>query len=192
MLQMMIDIASGVEYLHEKGIAHGNIQGVNILVDDDLNCLIGGFYHSSLAISAEASEREKHGLVERMAMWYSPEVIRSAVRYTSQGDVYSFAIVRAEILTEGAPFSPDPLDPSESPLLRLLDRMLSVVRREDQRPVLPRTALLDGGLKDVIDACWAEAPEARPTSGEARNMLRDVWDKLGYDDAEWGERVLDF
>ncbi|KAA1467061.1 kinase-like protein [Dentipellis sp. KUC8613] len=174
-LQMMTDIASGLEYLHEKGIAHGNLQGKNVLVESDLNCLIGGFFHSSFANPAEASEGENSSLRSEMTMWYSPEILASGDAFTPQGDMYAFAIVCTEILTKGVPFSPEP-----SPL----DTALTIVRGEHRRPALPPSGLLDGGLKDVIDICWADAPGTRPASGEVRNMLRDIWDKLGYDGAE--------
>ncbi|KAA1467081.1 kinase-like protein, partial [Dentipellis sp. KUC8613] len=101
LLQMMCDVAAGLEYLHGKGIAHGNLQGENVLVQGDFNCVIGGFMHSGLAATSERDDSCQYALQDRMLAWYAPEVLGGGDPFRRKADMYSFAMVCVEILRRG-------------------------------------------------------------------------------------------
>ncbi|TFY70711.1 hypothetical protein EVG20_g2289 [Dentipellis fragilis] len=103
LLRMMIEIVSGLEYLHGKDIAHGNLQGENVLVADDLTCLIGGFSHSGLGVTVPRQDESEVILREEMLGWYAPEILNGADPFTRVADVYAFSMICVEILKRGVP-----------------------------------------------------------------------------------------
>ncbi|KAF8671193.1 hypothetical protein AX14_005756, partial [Amanita brunnescens Koide BX004] len=38
--RLMLEVAEGIEYIHSKGIVHGDLRGENILLDSELHCQI--------------------------------------------------------------------------------------------------------------------------------------------------------
>ncbi|CCO37233.1 hypothetical protein BN14_11388 [Rhizoctonia solani AG-1 IB] len=81
------EVASGLAYLHEKETAHGDLKGVNVLVDGNGNAKIIDFgstvmNHYSLAFD---SERAQHIFSIR---WASPELLLADLpRASIQSDV---------------------------------------------------------------------------------------------------------
>lgn len=78
--------------------------------------------------------------------------------YSAKVDVYAFGVLLNEMFTRERPFG------------------------ELQEPSAIRAKVLDGGrpdlfrggpqgLQDLIQACWAQAPEDRPTVGDVSNRL---------------------
>jgi serine/threonine protein kinase len=65
-------IMEGLKFLHtlDPAIAHRNIKGVNILVNDDLICCLSDFLYSSIF---DTSERSR-GKVVSTPPWMAPEV----------------------------------------------------------------------------------------------------------------------
>jgi abelson tyrosine-protein kinase 1 len=51
-LRMMQQVARGMEYLHEKGVLHGDLKASNVLVSDHAHCVISDFGQSELKSEA--------------------------------------------------------------------------------------------------------------------------------------------
>ena len=48
LFRFMHEIAKGMEYLHSRGVFHGDLKGANILVDDKYRCVIADFGQSEM------------------------------------------------------------------------------------------------------------------------------------------------
>ena len=96
-VQRCLDIATGMVYLHQKNIIHGDLTAANVLVDRDGTCKITDFGISRMLMS-ESVRTESYGTVTYMP----PELL--AKRELSLGsDVYSFGVIMWEIWhSEGA------------------------------------------------------------------------------------------
>lgn len=84
----------------------------------------------------------------------------SADARTFASDIYSLGVVAWEVLSKKVPWA------GEAPQ----DIYVRVVFR-GQRPVIPANAPAD--VVDMVQACWAGAPERRPTASNASDILEN-------------------
>jgi serine/threonine protein kinase len=87
MLETFRKIASAVCYLHDRGIAHGDLKPDNILLDAAGNpkLIDFGYCHTARV----AGDAEKSGTL----YYASPEIVRSGTFDTQKADVWSLGIV---------------------------------------------------------------------------------------------------
>lgn len=106
-LNILLEIADGIEYLHKKDIVHGNLTGENVLLDGSGHIRITDFSHS--LILAEANSPI---FVEQLlgnARYIAPEFIvragqTGAPKPTKAGDVYSYGCVAILVLSGKVPY----------------------------------------------------------------------------------------
>jgi len=144
-LQMAIDSAKGMLYLHERTprIVHRDLKTSNLLVDKDWNVKVGDF-----GISTAFDGRMmtgNMGTVEYMA----PECLKNEP-YTEKCDVYSYGVVLCELFTREDLYK-------EMSVVQI--RFL--VRTQSLRPEVPN--FIPIGLKNLIQLCWDSDPEIRPS-----------------------------
>jgi abelson tyrosine-protein kinase 1 len=48
LFRFMDEIAKGMEYLHSRGVLHGNLRAANVLIDDKIRCVISDFGQSEM------------------------------------------------------------------------------------------------------------------------------------------------
>ncbi|KAF8584749.1 hypothetical protein K439DRAFT_1653139 [Ramaria rubella] len=149
-LQMMHEVAVGMAYLHRKGVLHGDLKANNVLIDDDFHCVISDFGQSELRSEVyRLSHRpHPHGTLR----WQAPEILSGDSVMTPEVDVYAFAIVCVEILTNG-----------ELPWPLLDDQAVQqLVLRHNKRPKIPLRPETSLSLVSLIEECWSTDPLSRP------------------------------
>jgi serine/threonine protein kinase len=163
-LDMISQIASGMEYLHTQGVAHRDLKPNNILVSPiTISELSADGYAKvklcdfGLAKSNVPSQTEQQSWVCGALPWRAPKTfpyedgIARSYR-PKPADVYAFAIVCSQILSgELTPL------PNRSPWISLIVR-ISAPRNE--RPHLPSNTY-PAKLLDLIK-CWDPSPQQRP------------------------------
>ncbi|KIJ32278.1 hypothetical protein M422DRAFT_184717 [Sphaerobolus stellatus SS14] len=97
-LRMLHEIATRMVYLHDKQVLHGDLRANDILIDDELRCVISDFGQSQLR--GEISKLNPLPICG-MLRWQAPEIINGEGTLTPQVDVYAFAIVCMELLGNG-------------------------------------------------------------------------------------------
>lgn len=95
-LDILLEVAHGIEYLHKQDVAHGNLTGDNVLLDGSGRVRIGDFSHS--IILAEADSRIFSEQFPGDARYTAPEFTftgtrKGAPKPTKEGDVYSYGCV---------------------------------------------------------------------------------------------------
>ncbi|KAH8952253.1 hypothetical protein BDL97_09G074000 [Sphagnum fallax] len=190
-VDMMLQIAEGVRYLHSKNLVHRDLKPENILVKHDnsgpetlmLAPLVEDFWIAK--VSDFGTMKEK---MESMAyvgqtmnvgttMFMVPEMYQledSAKRperfHPMKTDVYSFALICFVVLTsESTPF---PFEELMNPSVReFKDRV-----RRGKRPKLPANCPVD--LSDLIQQCWDGNQDGRPNFDYICTELRQIKDFL--------------
>uniref|UniRef100_A0A0R3RQ09 Tyrosine-protein kinase n=1 Tax=Elaeophora elaphi TaxID=1147741 RepID=A0A0R3RQ09_9BILA len=99
-LYFCLDIASGLEFLHNNGVIHRDISARNCLVED--MCVKISDFNLSREIRKQDEKYKMMRLKQNLPIrWLAPETIRSAI-YTTKSDVFSYGILLWEVFTNGA------------------------------------------------------------------------------------------
>ncbi|TNJ26793.1 Kinase, NEK [Giardia muris] len=122
------EMASGLAYLHERGLVHRDLKPENVLLSSDGRCILGDF---GLARAIENSSRTK--TTAGTPLYMAPE-IHQGKRYDNSVDVWALGVVAHELCTGELPFFTVPAIIEEEPpaiedrnrkLVDLIFRMLS-------------------------------------------------------------------
>jgi len=154
-LQLSLDIAQGMQYLHEHSppIIHRDLKSLNILVDANWRAKVADFgmtrFHHEGTMTQCGSP-----------LWMSPEMIRNDP-YDEKADVYSFGIVLWELYTKKIPYRGSGLNPS---------LLVVKVVKEDLRPAIPLRCPLQ--VVRLIEGCWHPNPNRRPSFKKITKTLQ--------------------
>ena len=151
-------IASAMSFLHEHNIIHRDLKPDNILMDENLYPKICDFGLSKIdPQSTENISFESESKLKGTPIYSAPEVF-SGLIYSKPGDVYSFALIAYEIITNDRPF------PDIENIYILINNVCSGKRPEFKNPIKE-------SYKNLIERCWSQDPEKRPTFTEIVNVL---------------------
>ncbi|KAJ1703666.1 hypothetical protein LUZ63_003445 [Rhynchospora breviuscula] len=102
-LQIALDSARGLAYLHEHHIVHCDVNTVNILLDENLNAKITDFgFARWVDISSRVrgtTAREESGCTEILRRVDPQHYLQAGGRFSEKSDVYNFGMVMLELLT---------------------------------------------------------------------------------------------
>ena len=180
-VDLMLQVGEGVNYLHNKMIAHRDLKSMNILVkrveasDVELGYVQAKVVDFGLSKTKESSTTYSNMTYNMGTFrWMAPEVISLVAsnqrshgglikmpKYNFKCDIYSFGMVCFEILSGEVPFQCEgtPRDVKKKVL-------------EGLRPKLPDYC--PPMLKDLIEKCWSQEPKERPTMGDVCSQLRHL------------------
>jgi len=187
---IITQLASGLNYLHDRSIVHGDIKGNNILVDDNGSARLADFglarvldksgFSSGttsctprfLAVELSTdSERADHiydanpataaGWRWRAVEFMTTWFVEDPVNlFTPQSDVWAFGMVVFEICSGKIPFWDIKCDTSAA---------LFVAR--GGRPQWGQCPHVSRDFWDLLEKCWASEPRLRPTMSEVNEFL---------------------
>ncbi|KAK3033581.1 hypothetical protein RJ639_032429, partial [Escallonia herrerae] len=155
-LQLALDLARGLSYLHSEKIVHRDVKTENMLLDKTRTLKIADFGVARVEASNPNDMTGETGTLGYMA----PEVLNGNP-YNRKCDVYSFGICLWEIYCCDMPY-PD-LSFSE---------VTSAVVRQNLRPEVPRCC--PSSLANVMKRCWDTNPDKRPEMDEVVFMLEAI------------------
>ncbi|CAK9855470.1 unnamed protein product [Sphagnum jensenii] len=159
-IDIMLQIAQGMRYLHDGQMMHRDLKSKNVLVNvipstnsrvpsSVLEVKVTDFGLAKLKTDNSRYTTKGVGTTK----WRAPEVFEddnNPGKYKKSADVYSFAIVFFEVLTGETPFDGIPLG-------KLLQKLHSGLR-----PRLPRNECPEY-LSALIKKCWSRNAARRPT-----------------------------
>ncbi|KXN85244.1 hypothetical protein AN958_11519 [Leucoagaricus sp. SymC.cos] len=157
--RFMLEIAMGMDYLHEHGVLHGDLKCANILVDERYTCLISDFGQSE--IRAEAYRMSGACTSRGTLRWQAPEVMQGLSELTPAVDVYAFSISCVEVLNMG-----------QMPWSLVDDNAVQfIVLKEDERPAIPGHYHATP-IHELLRQCWHRDPKSRLSFSEVVLSLR--------------------
>jgi serine/threonine protein kinase len=162
--QIGIDIAEGLDYVHDHGVVHRDIKPSNIMMFDYSNdtdrvrAKLTDF-GIAMVMNGPTTSDEDSGL-SGTAAYVSPEQARGEP-LGPPSDIYSLGLVLVECLTGNMAYPGAPL---QSALARLM-----------HGPALPTG--VDPRWTRLLEAMTASDPSARPTASETALILREITDE---------------
>ncbi|CAL0330143.1 unnamed protein product [Lupinus luteus] len=155
-IQLALDLARGLCYLHSQKIVHRDVKTENMLLDKSRTVKIADFGVARVEASNPNDMTGETGTLGYMA----PEVLNGNP-YNRKCDVYSFGICLWETYCCDMPY-PD-LSFSE---------ITSAVVRQNLRPEIPRCC--PSSLANVMKKCWDASPDKRPEMDEVVSMMEAI------------------
>lgn len=174
-VDLMFQIARGMEYLHSQKIFHGELNPSNVFLKARNNT--EGYFHLKIsgyglsAVKTHSSPTASPVPVEpKPFIWYAPEVLLEqeqpgntyVSKYTDKADVYSFGMLCFELLTGKVPFEDG----------HLQGEKVSRNIRAGERPLFPHTA--PKYLVNLTKKCWHTDPNQRPSFSSICRILRYI------------------
>ncbi|CAE6412074.1 unnamed protein product [Rhizoctonia solani] len=145
-------VSSGVEYLHEMGVVHGDIKGTNVLIAKDGTARLADFGNTILrSYSLRFSGKLTDSALS--VRWTAPELLSGTSNTILEG------------FTGEVPFQ----DKSETSVL--VDVMLRGKVPERPEALHPRYDNQNDALWELLLKCWNARPNERPTAKEIREHL---------------------
>ncbi|KAF9221806.1 kinase-like protein [Gyrodon lividus] len=93
-IKLLHEISLGMRFLHEENVVHGDLKGVNVLVDDSGKACITDFGLSKARSMAPAESNVK--VIAGTLRFLAPEALRGQP-LTFETDVYAFGMVIYEV-----------------------------------------------------------------------------------------------
>ncbi|KAH7334682.1 kinase-like domain-containing protein [Rhizoctonia solani] len=160
-------LAGTVEYLHDKGIVHGDIKGDNILVSDSGDLQLVDFGNATLVnYLTLCFTRTSPELGCSISGYKAPEILLEiSETHTTESDIFSLGMTILQILTRELPYArkPDPVAIAKIvggilPPRPMVDDILQNRHGKDY-------------LWDLLLRCWERNPNHRPTATEVKQTL---------------------
>ncbi len=156
--QLILDIATALNYLHSRNTLHRDLKSANILVNESGRAMISDF---GLSKAENVKSIQKHS--EGVA-WQAPECFQHPFTYTAKADVYSFGMLMWEIMTGKKPYQ------QYKGFRRDIDIIAHVKKgsAEDIGNEIPEC------YADIIRACWNSNPTKRPEMSVVIEKLEEA------------------
>ncbi|KAI3474282.1 hypothetical protein Pfo_029070 [Paulownia fortunei] len=165
-LNFALDIARAMDCLHANGIIHRDLKPDNLLLTANQKSV----KLADFGLAREESVTEMMTAETGTYRWMAPEYCDTSSgekkHYNNKVDVYSFGIVLWELLTNRMPFEG---------MSNLQAAYAAAFKQE--RPSLPEDTPPE--LAYIIQSCWVEDPNMRPSFSQIIRMLNEFLFTLG-------------
>ncbi|KAF8606250.1 kinase-like protein [Ceratobasidium sp. AG-I] len=166
--RLCVEVAEGLNYLHEIGMVHGDVKAANVLVSDHGTAKLADFGDTILQeYTLEFTQTTKRN--KTSLRWTAPELIsEDSSGISKESDVYALGMTILEIITGKVPFA----GKTDHAV------MVAVTRRNEtpQRPdgFIPAESTNGDALWALLERCWAFRPQERPRVSEIVNNMRPM------------------
>ncbi|EYB91033.1 hypothetical protein Y032_0211g2199 [Ancylostoma ceylanicum] len=164
-LSLLKDVAQGLLFIHNSYLSyHGNLTSKCCLVDDRWQVKVSDYGLQKMLFV------EKRSLDD--LLWTAPEILRNPdMKGTPAGDIYSFAIISAQLLTRSSVFGLGDREEDAEDLIYMLKRGGSQPVRPD---LISKHVEVHPNLIRLIQDCWSEKVDARPCANDLDSYLKEM------------------
>ncbi|KAF0914646.1 hypothetical protein E2562_031111 [Oryza meyeriana var. granulata] len=158
-VQLALDMARGLSYLHGEKIVHRDVKAENMLLDRKKTLKIADFGVARVEAGADGHGGDMTGQTGTVG-YMAPEVLQGRP-YDHKCDVYSFGVLLWETYCCAMAY----------PNYSLADISYHVVKL-GIRPDIPRCC--PKALSDIMTRCWDANPDNRPEMSEVVALLEKI------------------
>ncbi|OQR93157.1 kinase [Thraustotheca clavata] len=176
-VQIALDAAEALQYLHDHQIIHRDIKSANILLDGDLRCHLCDFgfarkAHDENDPDGYSSDEGAGPARRKMSLcgtdaYMSPEMYFNE-DYNDRADIYSFGVVLIELICRR--------EVNKNDFLMRVPAKNFVIDPEEFHANVP--AGCPPSLVLLADNCTSFEPEGRPSSQEVVEWLEDLRNEM--------------
>ncbi|XP_028421353.1 tyrosine-protein kinase receptor TYRO3 isoform X2 [Perca flavescens] len=147
LLQFMLDISRGMEYLSCRSIIHRDLAARNCMLNENMTVCVADF---GLSKKIYSGDYYRQGSVSKLPVkWIALESLADNV-YTTQSDVWAFGVTMWEIMTRGQ--TPYP-GVENSEIYEFLIKGERLKKPPDCRD----------DIYELMHSCWSPVPKCRPS-----------------------------
>ncbi|KAM3595482.1 uncharacterized protein V6R79_024163 [Siganus canaliculatus] len=162
LLQFMLDIARGMEYLSSRNIIHRDLAARNCMLNENMTVCVADF---GLSKKIYSGDYYRQGSVSKLPVkWIALESLADNV-YTTQSDVWAFGVTMWEIMTRGQ--TPYP-GVENSEIYEYLIKGERLKKPPDCRD----------DIYEIMHSCWSPVPKCRPSFQHLVGQLEALWVSL--------------
>ncbi|KAH9475156.1 Putative serine/threonine-protein kinase/receptor R826 [Psilocybe cubensis] len=174
-LRLLIQVASGISYLHavKPTIVHGDLKGGNILIDENGNAIISDFGLSKVLEEEMTDANSGTSFFAGSTRWMAPELIFALVEdngvippISTYSDVYAFASICLEIASGQLPYPNRSNDHSVT-----VDVIRGIKPSRTSVCLLGLTCDGEEAFWSMLEQCWSVEPASRPTMPHMLSFL---------------------
>ncbi|KAG8902599.1 hypothetical protein FRC00_013760 [Tulasnella sp. 408] len=165
-LHLLLDAAKGLQYLHSRvpPICHGDIKGSNVLIKNDGRAAICDF--GLAQVLDEEFERLASQTIHRGTVrWTSPERLDDNGPLAPSSDVWSWAWLIWEFMTEKIPFHL--VNNASAVIFHIVTLKFPAYEQEVTISEVPT-------LSKLMQLCWQKEPESRLRMEECIERLEHI------------------
>lgn len=170
-LQIMIDVAKGLCYLHNRKphiIMHRDLKPQNILIGRYGVAKIADFGISKLVRQTNNESFHGHTGETGTYTWMSPEILKHE-EYNFKSDIYSFGLLMYYIWTSKMPFAQYNMNMMQLMYAKFNDSLMLEPFDEEERD-----------LSDLINWCVQIESDTRPEMGEIIEELEFIHNSFSF------------
>ncbi|KAG0349613.1 hypothetical protein BG004_000019 [Podila humilis] len=167
-MQIIHDIASGLEFLHQRGTHHLNLHSANVLISMSGMAILTDFGRTNTR--AEVGQPPKPTFEQERArslatVFMAPEILVNERSYSSLSEVYSLGMIMFELLTGHVAFEHELGNPG------LANRIMF-----GRKDTIPANLANSPGpaYETLILNCWKLNPRERPHLSELKQQLESL------------------
>jgi len=173
-LKWSTEITRGINTLHlwKPPLVHRDLKSLNLLLDRDFSIKVCDFGLSRYTQGEQCDDATLQKLRGTYA-YTAPEMYYSK-NYTAKSDVYSIGVVIWELvvrLVKNKHCKPY----SEYSDIKYDYQIIFQVAQNQRRPTIPPECPTK--IKQLIEKCWSQNPDERPTAGELLQILKNIKSK---------------
>eukprot|EP00009_Paramoeba_aestuarina_P001305 CAMPEP_0201509988 /NCGR_PEP_ID=MMETSP0161_2-20130828/2870_1 /ASSEMBLY_ACC=CAM_ASM_000251 /TAXON_ID=180227 /ORGANISM="Neoparamoeba aestuarina, Strain SoJaBio B1-5/56/2" /LENGTH=344 /DNA_ID=CAMNT_0047905099 /DNA_START=565 /DNA_END=1599 /DNA_ORIENTATION=+ len=158
----LLDLVSGLEFLHNQNIIHRDLKSDNIFVTlnerKEISNLAIGDFDTAKSLETEGPAKTLVGTPAYMA----PEVLAQDGAYSLQADVYSFGMVIYELLALQMPYA-------NAPPFKVTANIIAGVA-----PELPKMGSEYDPIIELFQRCVSTLPQNRPKVSQIKEYLHKI------------------
>ncbi|XP_078133830.1 tyrosine-protein kinase receptor TYRO3 [Sander vitreus] len=147
LLQFMLDISRGMEYLSSRSIIHRDLAARNCMLNENMTVCVADF---GLSKKIYSGDYYRQGSVSKLPVkWIALESLSDNV-YTTQSDVWAFGVTMWEIMTRG-----------QTPYPGVENSEIYEFLIKGERLKKPPDCRAD--IYELMHSCWSPVPKCRPS-----------------------------